>query len=199
MFVRTMYVTGDPAEIEGAITRLRDEGPRLLGEQSGYRGFGLFVDREQGKISTGTWWESEQAERDSDAAVGDRRAEMIAPFARTVTFNRWEPAVVTSPRPELDGGGFRLHQLTIDPAQMDRAAQAFQSEAVPKLQAIDGFAGAAMLLNRAAGRASVGMLYRDKAALVASRGPQARARGQVMGKMGAEIQSIEEFEVILVR
>src|SRR5262249_44747087 len=66
MYVRTTYATGDPARIESSLELLRREAPDLLAQTPGYRGFGLFADREMGKISMGSWWESEQARTKSD-------------------------------------------------------------------------------------------------------------------------------------
>lgn len=199
MFVRTMYVTGDPAEIEGAIERLRNEGVPAVSKLPGFKGVGLFVDRELGKLMSGTWWESEQAERESDAELADKRAEWISPFARTLTVDRWEAAFATQPRPQLTSGGFRMNRVDFDPEQLDRAVQAFKDTVAPGLQEIDGFVGTALLVNRADGRGSVGMLYRDRAALIASRGPQARVRGEGIKATGAVFRSMEELEVVLVQ
>jgi len=198
MFVRTTYATGDPAEIGAAIDTLRSEAPGLLQEQPGYRGFGLFADRDLGKIVMGSWWESEQAQLDSDAQLKKRRAELLTPFAKTLTIDAWEAAAVT-PNPQVPaGGGFRLNRLEFDPAGADRLVQVFQGDVLPKLQAIDGFAGASLLIDRSKGRGSVGALFSDQAALVASRGPQAGIRGEGVAKSGVTLRSVEEFEVILL-
>lgn len=80
MFVRTVYATGDPARLDRTLEGLRAEAVGLLSAQPGYRGYGLFANRELGIITMGSWWESEQAERDSDAQLRGRRAELLAPF-----------------------------------------------------------------------------------------------------------------------
>jgi len=75
MFVRTLCATGDPAELDGAIEALSTEGRRLLSEQPGFRGFGLVVDRELGKLATATWWEARSPVRPATRtfAVGVNR------------------------------------------------------------------------------------------------------------------------------
>ncbi|MEC4017446.1 antibiotic biosynthesis monooxygenase [Streptomyces sp. H27-D2] len=198
MYVRTTYATGDPAKIDESLDGLRVEAPKLLADQPGYRGFGLFADRELGKIMMGSWWESEQARQSSDDHLKDRRAALLAPFAHTVTVDNWEAAVFT-PSPQVQAGaGFRLSRFDVDPSNVDLLVQTFQNTTLPKLQAIAGVAGAALLIDRAKGRGNVGTLFTDRAALVASRGKQSAARGEAVAKVGVAMRSMEEFEVVLV-
>ncbi|MFH8836797.1 hypothetical protein [Streptomyces sp. NPDC017868] len=196
MYVRTIYAIGDPARIDACVDALREEAPRALAGQPGYRGFALFVDRELGKVLTGSWWESERAMRDSDDQLKERRATMLAPFANTVTVDGWEAAVFASPAQVGAGAGFRLTRFEIDPSGADLLVETFRDATLPKLQAIEGFETAAMLLDRTRGRGSVGVVYADQAALAASRGKQSAARGGAVTKTGVAICGLEEFEVV---
>ncbi|MET7622021.1 hypothetical protein [Streptomyces sp. NPDC005408] len=76
--------------------------------------------------------------------------------------------------------------------------QTFQNTTLPKVQAIAGVEGVALLIDRAKGRGSVGALYADRAALVASRGKQSAVRGEAVAKTGVTMRSLEEFEVVMV-
>jgi hypothetical protein len=116
-----------------------------------------------------------------------------------VAIDNWEAAVYTrAPQVSADGG-FRLGRLEFDPATGgEPLVKMFQETGLPKLQAIDGFAGATLFLDRAAGRASVGVLYRDRAALAASRGPQSAVRGESLGQVQVTLRSMEEFDVVLL-
>src|SRR5579885_3388065 len=98
IFVRTVYAVGDPQKIDAAIEALKDEGRMLLAAQPGYRGMGLFADRELGKLSIGTWWDSEKARQDSEDALQTRRSELLRPFATAITIDNWE--VIAASRPE---------------------------------------------------------------------------------------------------
>lgn len=69
MFVRTVYATGDPARIDMAIRALNSQGRELLEDRPGYRGSGIFVDRTLGKLLAGSWWETEDARRNSDEVL----------------------------------------------------------------------------------------------------------------------------------
>ena len=99
MFVRTVYVTGDPARIDAAVRALNSEGRSLLEERPGYRGAGVFVDRELGKLLAVSWWGSEEARRNSDQVMRERRGSMLEPFAGTITVENYEVAVFRSAQP----------------------------------------------------------------------------------------------------
>jgi len=197
MYVRTIYLTGDPALADKTLDGLSAEAPGLLASQPGYRGFSIFADREEGKILLGSWWETEQAERDSFAALRDRRQDLLEVFGGTVTVDTWEAAVarrgVAGP-----GAGFRLVRIAFDPAGVDRLVSAFEETAIPGLESIDGFVGGALLVDRTRGLGSVGAIFRDRAAFEASRGPQAQLRTRAVKASGVTVRGLEEFEVVLL-
>ncbi|WP_431679491.1 antibiotic biosynthesis monooxygenase [Kitasatospora sp. KL5] len=198
MYVRTLYATGDPALIDEALDALRAEAVGLLTDQPGYRGYGLFADRTVGKIAMGSWWESEQAQRDSNEALKARRAALLAPFAGTVAVDVWEAAAFSPPTPASPGAGFRMVRADIDPARIDGLVERFRETLLPGMGQIDGFVSGALLVNRAEGRASVGTIFRDRAALEASRGPQAALRAKNAPAAGVTVRSLEEFEVVIL-
>ncbi|MEE1826058.1 hypothetical protein PUR61_28255 [Streptomyces sp. BE20] len=198
MFVRTVYATGDPAALDRALDGLRAEAVGLLAPEPGYRGFGLFADRELGILTMGSWWESARAERESDERLRGRRAELLAPFAGTVTTDLWQAVVAARPVQAGPGAWFRLARFDFDRVQGDRIAAAFRERALPAMQRIDGFLGGSMLFAVEDERGSVGGLFADRAALVASRGAVAEARARAVAGGGVRLRSLEEFEVILL-
>lgn len=197
MFVRTVYAVGDPRQIDAAVEALSGEGRRMLTEQPGYRGMGLFVDRELGKLSIGTWWESEQARRDSDEALRMRRAELLRPFATAITIDDWE--VIASHRPERTPSGacMRLSRMEFDPMDADLAAETMRGMVMERLTAMPGVIGVAMFMNRSAGRSAVAVIYQDRAALTQSRTSAAHLREEAVGKAHSTVRSVEEFEVVM--
>ncbi|WP_371493566.1 hypothetical protein OG871_38600 [Kitasatospora sp. NBC_00374] len=121
MYVRTIYLTGDPALADKALEGLKAESVGLLSGQAGYRGFSIFSDRRLGKILLGSWWESAQNERDSYTALHDQRQELLTVFGGTVSVAGWEAAV--SRRGDAQpGAGFRLVRLGFDPARRPGSA-----------------------------------------------------------------------------
>ncbi|WP_441247268.1 hypothetical protein [Kitasatospora sp. McL0602] len=197
MYVRTIYLTGDPALVDRTVDGLRAEGVGLLATQPGYRGFSIFTDRELGKIMLGSWWETRQAERDSFTGLTGRRDALLDVFAGTVTVDVWEAAVARRGGAPA-GGGFRLVRIEFDPAAADRLVTAVEQTAMPGLEAIDGFDGGALLIDRERGQGSVGAIFRDRAALEASRGPQAELRAKASAAAGVRVRALEEFDVALL-
>ncbi|MFG3052930.1 antibiotic biosynthesis monooxygenase [Kitasatospora sp. NPDC048239] len=198
MFVRTVYATGDPARLDQTLDGLRAEAVGLLSGQPGYRGYGLFANRELGIITMGSWWESEQAERDSDEQLRGRRAELLAPLGGTVAQDSWEAVVAARPAQAGPGSWFRMTRFDVGRAQADRLAAAFREGVLPAMQRVDGFLGGSMLFNAEDERGAVGLLFADRAALDASRGPLAAARAKAVSAGGATLRSLEEFEVVLL-
>ncbi|NUR61787.1 MAG: hypothetical protein HOV87_24470 [Catenulispora sp.] len=197
MFVRTLYITADPAEVGEALDVITKAVPGMFADQAGFQGFGLFADRTLGKILTGSWWESEQARKDSDDKLRDRRKEMLAPFVSTVAAADLEAVAYSRPA-SASSGGFRLQRMVFDPAQADRIITTFKELGLPRLSAIEGFRGASMLMDRARGMASVGVIYRDMEALAASRAEQAAVRQTAFSQLEgvAQLVALEELEVV---
>ncbi|MES4892701.1 hypothetical protein [Streptomyces sp. NPDC096012] len=196
MFVRTVYATGDPAELGTAIRALNSEGRDLLEERPGYRGAGVFVDRNLGKLLTVSWWESEQARHNSDEVMRERRTALLAPFAGTLAVENYEVAVFhVLPRPTAHGG-LHLIRLEFEPADADQLADAFHATVVPRLEALPGLARAALFLDRERGHGLAGTLFTDHHSLAASRAAQAAARQAGAAKVQMAVVGLEEFEVV---
>lgn len=195
MFVRTIYAVGDPDKIDAAVEALQGEGRDLVAQHRGYRGMGIFVDRELGKLLAGTWWDSEQDRDASNKAVRARRASMLSPFATALTVDDYEVAASHGLQQPQPGAGFRLSRLEFDPADGHLVAETFQGTAMDGIKAIPGVIGAALFIDRAAGRATAGVIYLDHVALSRSRSAQAAVRGVATAKAHLTVRSVEEFEV----
>ncbi|MFD4658031.1 hypothetical protein ACFWP2_20675 [Kitasatospora sp. NPDC058444] len=196
MYVRTGYFTGDPARLGRTLDGFVAEAVGLLSAEPGYRGYGLFANRELGVFTMGSWWDTAQAERDSDAKLGARRGELLTPFAGTAAVDVWEAAVFAPPGEGGPGARFRLVRADFDPASADRLVELFREQALPNLERMDGFVGGALLIQRDRGRASVGTIFRDQATSAASRTAQAEARARVTAAAGVSVRSLEEFDVV---
>ncbi|MGW3119559.1 hypothetical protein ACWDBW_20895 [Streptomyces sp. NPDC001107] len=196
MFVRTVYATGDPAKVDTAIRALNSQGRELLEERPGYRGAGIFVDREVGKLLAASWWESEEARRNSDEVMRERRGALLEPFAATTAVENYEAVVVHQVRPPEAGGGLRITRLEFDPMDADLLTETFRASVVPRLETLSGLARAVLLVDRERGRGRVGTTFTDRGSLVASRGPQAAARHEGAAKAHVTVTSLEEFEVV---
>ncbi|RKE18039.1 hypothetical protein [Streptomyces sp. TLI_171] len=197
MFVRTVYVTGDPALLEDTLDALRGESVKLLSAQPGYRGYGLFANRELGTLTMGSWWDTTDHEEASDTALAERRDTLLVPFASTVAVDRWE-AVAAETGPAVENGGFRLVRFAYDPAKLDGLVRGFTEQGLPEVRKIDGFVGTAMLIDRHKKIGTVGAIFADRQAFEASRGPQAAIRSGVTKEAGSIVYGLEEFDVVLL-
>jgi heme-degrading monooxygenase HmoA len=198
MFVRSTYVTGDPGTIDTALDALLVEAVKLLSDQPGYRGYGLFADRDLGKIAMGSWWDTRQHADDSNEQVRARRAELLAPFAASLSVMTFE-ALAFTPAPKVEaGGGFRLGRFQLPPDRLDQMAEVFRTIGLPGLQAAPGFAGAALLADRGTGFGSVGTLWATREAMTAARGLQAANRARAAEQVPLNVIALEEFEVVLL-
>jgi heme-degrading monooxygenase HmoA len=196
MFVRTVYATGDPAQIDTAIRALNSQGRDLLEERPGYRGAGIFVDRTLGKLLAVSWWESEDARRNSDVVMRERRGALLEPFAATTAVDNYEALVFHTVRKPEAGGGLRLSRLELDPDDTDLLADTFRASVVPRLETLPGLARTSLLVDRERGRAVVGALFVDRESMAASRGAHAAARHEGAAKAHVSVVGLEEFEVV---
>ncbi|MDX3451135.1 hypothetical protein PV396_04090 [Streptomyces sp. ME02-8801-2C] len=196
MFVRAVYATGDPANIGTAIERLSSEGREAVAQQPGFRGFGLFVDRELGKLLTASWWETEEDRRNSDEALRERRTEVLERFAATTTSNDYEAVVFHPVRQPTAGAGLRITRVEFDPSDTDLFAETFRASVIPRLETLPGLARASLLVDRDRGHGLVGVVFTDRESLAASRAGQAAARHEGAAKAHVTVTGLEEFEVV---
>lgn len=196
MFVRTLYITTDPADVDRTTDAIAKAVPGMLYDQEGYHGFGMFADRTVGKVLTGSWWDSEQAERHSDEQLRDRRNEMLAPLVSTVATLGMEAVAFSRPA-SAGSGGFRLQRMMFDPSHAELLISTFTEMGLPRLKELDGFQGASMLMDRKRGMASVGVVFQDMDTLAASRGDQAALRKAALARVpSAQLFALEELEVV---
>ncbi|MFI0165209.1 hypothetical protein [Streptomyces sp. NPDC017095] len=196
MFVRAVYATGDPALLDTAVRSLNSEGRDLLEERPGYRGASVFADRDLGKLLTVSWWEIEEARRNSDEVMRERRGALLEPFAGTVSVAVYEAAVFLQARPPRQGGGLRATRLEFDPRDADLVVDAFRAAVVPRAEALPGLSRTSLLLDRERGRAVAGVLFTDRPSLAASRAALAGVRDEASAKARVDVVGLEEFEVV---
>ncbi|WP_405728078.1 antibiotic biosynthesis monooxygenase [Streptomyces sp. NBC_01537] len=197
MFVRTIYATGDPEKLDTAVDGIRTEGRKILAEQPGFRGIGVFTDREVGKLVMGSWWESEKARQDSDERLRERRAAIFEPFAATMLIANYEAVAVHRLRqPEAGRAALRLSRVEFDPADADLFAETFTGTVQHRLELLPGLVASSLFLDRARGRGIVNSIFEDRAALAASRSAQAAVRHEGAAKAHVSVYALEELDVV---
>jgi heme-degrading monooxygenase HmoA len=97
MHARLTTLMLDPARLDEAIRQLEsDETPRFK-QIDGFKGFTLLVDRDSGKSTAVSFWESEAALRESEEAVhpSRQRAAETGGASGEPTVERFEVALDT--------------------------------------------------------------------------------------------------------
>ncbi|MFJ3231782.1 antibiotic biosynthesis monooxygenase [Streptomyces sp. NPDC086787] len=196
MFVRTVYATGDPAKIDTALRALNSEGRDLLEERPGYRGSDVLTDRELGKLFVVSWWDSEQARRNSDEVMRERRADLLEPFAATLAVENYEAAVCHTIRMPRAAGGLRLTRLEFDPVDTDLLVDAYRAGALPRIEMLPGLARTSLFTDRERGRGTVSALFTDRESMTAARTALADVRCEAAAKTHATVTALEEFDIV---
>ncbi|GAC1511492.1 MAG: hypothetical protein NVS1B3_14650 [Candidatus Dormibacteraceae bacterium] len=75
-FVRMVTVNGDPEKLDAAIVLLRNHALPVLKAQKGYRATIASVDRQTGRLSSSTQWDSKADLDASESKIAGPRAEV---------------------------------------------------------------------------------------------------------------------------
>jgi heme-degrading monooxygenase HmoA len=91
----------------------------------------------------------------------------------------------------------RVPTFKVTADKLDASIDHFKAGSLPALQKLPGFKGATLLADRERGLLRVIAYWEDRAALDASFEPTKGIRGEYADKFGAELASLEVFEVAL--
>jgi len=185
VYARSTTIQAQPSSIDDGIAHVRDEVMPALHDMAGCIGVSLLVDRQSGRCIATSAWETEEAMRDSRdqvTPIRDRAAEM---FGGTANVEQWEIATLHRDHHSPDGAGVLATWVRVPPDQVDQGIEYYKSSVLPRLENLDGFCSASLLVDRASGRAvssttfdSVDAMERNRdqiTALKATSMPEARA------------------------
>jgi heme-degrading monooxygenase HmoA len=197
VYARTTIIQGDPAKIDDGITHVRDQVFPAVTAMDGCVGMSLLVDRGSGRCIATTAWESEAAMRASAEMVRPLRdgAERALGSSTGSDVDVWEVAVVHRDHATPDGACARVAWLSGASDTAEHAMDVFKMAVLPKLQELDGFCSASMLLNRETGRTAGTFIYDSRAQLEATREAAARLREAASRERGATVDDVAEMEV----
>ena len=80
---------------------------------------------------------------------------------------------------------------------MDRMIEMVRTTIMPRLEQLDGFCRASLLVDRAAGRGCFTAPYDSTEAMVAARDAAMGLRADVMTETGSRVTEVAEFELAL--
>jgi hypothetical protein len=196
VFVRTTEVQAEPARIDDGITVVRDDIFPAVSDTAGCVGMSLLVDRDSGRCIATTAWRSQDAMRESAELVMPLRARAEQALGASGSeVHQWEVAVVHRDHAAPEGACARLTWLSGDPATAERAIDTYKMAVLPRLEAMDGFCSASLMIDREAGRVVGTVVFESREALEASRSQAQGIRERVADELGATVDSVDEMEM----
>jgi heme-degrading monooxygenase HmoA len=197
MYIRTTEVRGDPAKIDDGLQLVREEIFPAVTAMDGCVGMSMLINRETGRCVTTTAWSSEDAMQASAAAVRPLRdrAERAVGSTSGRYVHQWEVAVVHRDHATPDGACARLTWLSGDPGMVDDAIDMYRMVVLPRIQELDGFCSASLMVDREIGRVVSTAAFDSREAVEASREVAAGIREQVVRELSANVDDVEEMEI----
>lgn len=197
MYARSTTVQGSPKRVDQAIAMVRDEVLPAVSQMPGCLGLSMMVDRSDGHGVVTTSWESEEAMRSTADAVAPMREKAANLIDGTAEVQEWEIAVMHRAHHAPAGSYVRSTWLRSDPAGVDRALDVFRLGVLPRVEELQGFCSAILMIDRESGLAVSSVAFDDLAAIEASRDAAQAIRGGAVKEIGAEVLDVREHELIL--
>jgi heme-degrading monooxygenase HmoA len=195
VYARSTTIQAQPASIDAGIAHVRDEVLPALQQLDGFVGLSMMVDRESGRCIATSAWQSQDAMRasaDRVEPVRNRAAEILGGSAEV---EEWEIAVMHRDHPTHEGACVRATWTQVDPAGVDGAIEAYRTSALPKLEALNGFCSASLMVNRETGRSVSAASYESRADMEASREQTNQIRTAATQQAKATVLEVAEFEL----
>jgi len=197
VYARSTTVQGSPDRVDLAIAMVRDEVLPAVNQMPGCLGLSMMIDRQDGHGIVTTSWESEEAMRATAEAVAPMRERAANLMGGTATVQEWEIAVMHRAHHAPAGTCVRSTWLRSDPAGVERALDVFKLGVLPRVEELQGFCSASLLINRESGLAVSSVAFDDLAAIEASRDAAQAIRAGAVKQIGAEVLDVREHELIL--
>ena len=198
MYARSTTITAQISAIDDGIAYLREQTMPALLEIEGCVGLSLLVNRDSGRCIATSSWESEQAMRASEAAVGPIRSDATGRFGGSVDrVEQWEIAVLHREHAAADSACVRCTWLQAPTDAIEQAIDMFKTDVLPQAEQLDGFSSASLFIDRATGGAVSATAWDSRAAMQAGREQANQLRTSTADRVGAEILDVVEFDLAM--
>jgi heme-degrading monooxygenase HmoA len=191
MYARVASFEGrDPSLTDELVERVRQHGPSTVPEARGF--LGLF-DRDRGTSLGITFFDSEQAIRDSEQAFEEMAEHFPAEMrGRRASVETYE---VTIHEGGEGAAAARVSSLEGSPDRIDESVRRGRDEILPRASQLPGWKGVIGLAARTSGRIKLITLWESEDALRASEEQADRLREQTADTGGQRITGVDRFEV----
>jgi hypothetical protein len=185
----------DPSLTDELIQRARDQGPSSVPEAKGFIGL---MDRERGTSLSITFFESEEAIRNSEQAFEDMAKHFPAEMrGRRTSVDVYEVTIFDGDAERAKAA--RVSTLEGSPDQVDESVSKVRAETLPQLRDIQGNVGVIALADRRSGRVMGITLWESPDALRKSEQQADRLREQAAESGGQRIADVDRYEVELAQ
>jgi hypothetical protein len=195
MYARTTTIRGTPRAIDDATAYMRDDVMPAVRQLDGFVGLSFLADRDSGRCIVATAWRTEEAMRATMNRVGPMRDRLAAVLGGPPEVQTWEIAVLHRVTEAPAGAWVRVTWPRVDPARLDELLDTYRMGILPRLEEMDGFCSASMLVDRGEGLGAGAVTFADRAALDRSRDPAAAIRERITREKGVEFVDVAEFEL----
>jgi heme-degrading monooxygenase HmoA len=192
VYARVASFEGRDASLtDELVKRVRDQGPGSVPDAKGF--LGLF-DREHGTALGITFFDTEEAIRNSQRAFEDMAQNFPAEMrGRRASVDVSEVVMFDGDTERAQAA--RVSSLEGSPDNIDDSVGKVQSETLPKVRALPGNVGAIGLADRATGKVTIITLWESADALRQSEEQADRLREQAADSGGQSIAGVDRYEV----
>ncbi len=191
--VRLNLITVDPVLLGDATKYIEGEVRPAVERLPESLGMSLLANPELGAAILESFWASDYALVHSESALAPARSEIIRLARATVTVESYQIPVFEREAPLRGGEGVRLTRMAVEPAAVQDAIEMFGDTAVPLLAETAGFHSALLFADPGSGHLISETVWRDPAALVASRSAAALVRVETVTAANCVIRAVEEY------
>jgi len=185
----------DASLTDELIERVRDQGPSSIPDAKGF--LGLF-DRERGTSLGITFFDSEEAIRNSEQAFEDMVQHFPAEMrGRRKSVDIYEVTIFDGDAERAKAA--RVSSLEGSPESIDESVSKVQAETLPQVRGLEGNVGAIGLADRKSGRVTVITLWESADALQQSEQQADRLRAQAAESGGQRIAGVDQYEVAVAQ
>jgi heme-degrading monooxygenase HmoA len=199
MFARLTRVQSSPDRINDNFAAFNNTALPRVRTLPGYAGATLAVNRQSGDSQIVTFWDTEDALKQSAAAAAGIRSDTVQAGGGQVTaIEEYEVALMERVTPPSTPAFLRVMRSQTDPARQDALVQATREQALPVLKTLPGFRAVVVNLDRQSGRVIITGVWATAQDRDASETSMADIRTRVFAAAGAGQPEILRYEVLAV-
>ncbi|WP_277370416.1 hypothetical protein [Rhodococcus rhodochrous] len=197
VFARSTTIHAHPSYIDAGIKHVRDIVMPALADIDGCLGLSLLIDRGSGRCIATSSWRDGDVLRSSEGMARMLRDEAARMFHATTDVANWEIAVMHRDHHASRGSCCRVTWVELDPAQLERGADMWKMAVLPRMEELEGFCSASLMIDRTRGRGVSSLTFDSAQAMDRNKERVDGIRAEVTRAAGATVLDTGEFELAI--